>query len=316
MITILEGPDGAGKSTFANTYATVISGRKNERFAVSKHGPYLDEVDVAPIYMDALITGTMGGVSPLFEWHSILDRSWISEEVYGPIARGANRIDIARRRALERVALAGGAVVVVCLPSYKVCEATYLKRKSVEYLPTTSKLVEVYEEFVRRFLYRTHEPLPWVLYDYEKHGVGSIIDFVESKRVENQGPGSGSFKRGNTLLVGERLSEKTAASHLPFVSWDRNGCVGWLSEHLEAWGVSEDALYWMNAFNNDGKPVDPEPWVHELAPRQVISLGAIAEQWVITNGINKIYKTRRVAHPQHHKRFHNKQPYNLKDYLT
>jgi energy-coupling factor transporter ATP-binding protein EcfA2 len=316
MITILEGPDGAGKSTLANALAAVISGRKNERFVITKHGPYPDENEIASIYMSDIITGTLATVAPLHKWHAIMDRSWISEEVYGPIARGKNRIDVARRRALERAALAGGAVVVLCLPRYAMCERAYLTRKELEYLPSTAKLTEVYEEFTRRWLYRRQEALPWVLYDYEKHGVGSIIDEIERVRIVNRGPGAGAFREGNTLLVGEKLSQSTAASHLPFVSWDRGGCVAWLSDQFEEWGLREDALYWVNAFDSNNKALDPHPWVDELAPRKIVVLGIAAATWARNNDLHKRFNVHYADHPQFHKRFRNKEHYDLKELLS
>ncbi len=70
-----------------------------------------------------------------YDDHVIMDRSWLSEPIYGSVYRkGDNRIDMPRRRMLERAALARGVVVIHCQPDFEVCMQTFKDRIEDEYL--------------------------------------------------------------------------------------------------------------------------------------------------------------------------------------
>lgn len=313
--TILEGPDGAGKTRLAAAWLAYSQGT-NQTTSMSAHGPYLGQDEIAFEYLEDLMYGRRPG------HHVIMDRSWLSEAIYGPVARGTNRIDVARRRVLERVALSANTVVVYCLPSLNTCVTNYLKRKALEYLPNESQLAEVYRRFYQESIYPVRV-LRSYQYDYTRDDPQTFIEDVERSRALPHPrwstglvvPTVGHFARDVTLLVGDQVNPgTTAVADLPFVSWDPQGCTAWLSEQLEAWGVSEASLCWVNARDPHGYEASSR-FLSELQPRQIISMGEAARAWVANSGFNDI-TSYHVVHPQYHRRFLSKEGYPLRECLT
>ena len=79
MNFILEGPDGSGKSYLANVLA------ENLNLSIRHFGAPTTKVEIAQqyhMYMDVADS----------IYNTILDRSWYSDMVYGPIYRGAAHI--------------------------------------------------------------------------------------------------------------------------------------------------------------------------------------------------------------------------------
>lgn len=309
-VTIFEGPDGGGKTTLIETMERMMGRREHAKPVRVNHGPYIGELSVANRYLASMITGR-GDLM-----HPIMDRSWISEAIYGPLMRGENRISVAQRRALERFALGCGAITVLCLPSYEACRDAYLKRRPVEYLPDESMLRQVYDKFAEIPIL-DDQPVPSFLYNYEREDSRVLyLDMLYEIRSEykNHGPGVGLFMKGTTLVIGEQLSTMTAAAPYPWISWDQRGCVGWLSEQLEEWGVSERDLYWINALDHRGREIRPSGWLEQLSPKRVIALGQIASAWASKHqALLRNSKLHDYPHPQHWKRFHHNEPYMLRE---
>lgn len=307
-VTIFEGPDGAGKTTLAATLQRMLPRREQLKPVCVNHGPYIGERDIAIHYLNSMV----GSRTSLM--HPILDRSWVSEGVYGPIMRNGTRINVAQRRALERFALGCGAIIIMCLPSYEACKRTYLSRRESEYLPDESFLKRVYNEFATLI---DNQVVPTFLYNYERETSRTLyLDMVHDTRQAyvNHGPGVGAFRDRTTLIVGEQVSHATAAVLFPWMSWDLRGCVGWLSDQLESWGVSERDLYWINALDDRGNEVRPGGWLERLNPRRVIALGQIAGAWVQKHrALMKHAQRYDYAHPQHWKRFHHNEQYPMKE---
>lgn len=102
MIFILEGPDGAGKSTLAKKLK-LITGYD----IVARDRPKSQEDK----------DGMMAGYKELIQDNKsfILDRSWYSEMVYGKIVRGENYIDKGKMIELEALIIQnGGGVIIHC----------------------------------------------------------------------------------------------------------------------------------------------------------------------------------------------------------
>lgn len=306
-LTIFEGPDGAGKTTLAEALGRMIprldQGRQPRD---SCHGPYLEEGG------DYLARTYMSDILQAFDarWSMIMDRSWISESVYGPLMRNKNRILVSHRRALERMTLAAGGVVILCLPSFESCLKSY--RSRLEYVPSEALMKIVYDDYAA--MKNEEHAIPTFVFNYDVEPSKTLfLDLVHDERSNfvNLGPGSGHFVRGNTLIVGEQLSEWSMAAPYPFVSWDPRGCTAWLSQLLEEWNVPERELYWINALDRRGRETDPDPWLAELNPDRVIALGEVAYAWANKHrilGADIIA----VPHPQFWKRFHSHETYPLK----
>lgn len=100
MLIILEGVDGAGKSTTADAIARLLPG------ATRLHkGPMT--ADAITEYEDPLASYRPGS-----ETHVICDRWHVGELVYGPVLRGKARMTLAERRHIDLFLAARGAVVV------------------------------------------------------------------------------------------------------------------------------------------------------------------------------------------------------------
>lgn len=130
-------------------------------------------------------------------------------------------------------------------------------------------------------------------------------------RLETKAPtGAGSYTKGIVFLIGEQTSHPELNKyHAPFCS--TKGCSGWLNGLLEDAGIPEAQLFWLNALDNDGTPMDLKKFCDELQPREVIALGKVADKLLHKHGIPH----KEVAHPQSWKRFKHHQPYPLIDML-
>jgi thymidylate kinase len=95
-VIVLEGCDGTGKTTLANMLAT------GHRYAVVHSGRTPNDVDLVERYRSILaIRGKI-----------VLDRSFISELVYGPLDHGQSRLTTLEAAELAlRVKARGGVLV-------------------------------------------------------------------------------------------------------------------------------------------------------------------------------------------------------------
>jgi thymidylate kinase len=95
-VIVLEGCDGTGKTTLANALATQYG------YTVVHSGRTPDDVDLVARYRSILATS--GKI--------VLDRSFISELVYGPLQYGRSRLTASDAAELAlRVAARGGVLV-------------------------------------------------------------------------------------------------------------------------------------------------------------------------------------------------------------
>lgn len=147
-------------------------------------------------------------------------------------------------------------------------------------------------------------------------GTGLLEERLEAVRPGNPGAGTGSWRPAGAILVGDRPNPRSlrARSKLdqhaswPFVSQVPGGCSSWLSEQLEALGVPETMLYWVNAYRADGTSTGHLGELHrKLCPQLVVALGKAAAEALDRDGV--AYE--QVHHPQHWKRFHHGERYRL-----
>ncbi len=108
MNIIIEGPDGAGKTTLAKGFT---------EYTYHHEGPPGFGYDLLRYYTN-LVTN--------FD-NYIFDRHALSELVYGPILRGGSRITIEEVEILYKYKMAGDRLII-CLPPPQVCYDNWVRK--------------------------------------------------------------------------------------------------------------------------------------------------------------------------------------------
>lgn len=105
MIYIIDGPDGAGKSTLAQQIHLASPGSEILHFGAPQTKEEAN--NYWQVYLNALNKAT--------DHTLIFDRSWYSDMVYGPIMRGRQELTDPHRQCLEHaVRSLGGGLVIYC----------------------------------------------------------------------------------------------------------------------------------------------------------------------------------------------------------
>ncbi len=281
---ILEGPDGAGKTTLAEQ----LGGE------MWHHSFYPDAKEGFWETCKSIISNVQ-----------TVDRLYYSELVYSPIHRQIQQRYGARTRMFDRLIWASGRVIVHARPGYETCHKAWASGRE-----EMVKDVQVFQA-----IYEAYGQLRWntptVEYDWTKTSLRDLKEQLAAaadNMAVNAGPGIGHFKKGNILIVGDQANDPVIGVDLPFVHWGNSSA--WLAEKLDASGISESELYWVNCKNMMGDLIMPH-FVEELMPRAVVALGEDAARWCSMADVPCFT----VEHPQYWKRFRNSDPYPLVNYL-
>jgi len=299
-VTIFEGPDGGGKTTAALAYADLIGGKYI-------HCPPFPKVwnNLGRFYFEMMWPALMG-YQPV-----VMDRSWLSEPIYGAAMReGVDRIGPIFRRMLERVALRCGAVVINCLPPWEVVQEVYTHRQSSEYVTTLPQMHQVYEQYTHL---AEHTDLDVTHYDFTVDGddktgffnaelVYADIPHPEQHPLEYESAGRWDAP---IVLLGERFADhkdKDSWYQYPFVSWTKEGSSQWFTYQLELLKLSEQKLLWLN-INNERGTTDLRAFLMHgrrfHARPTVIALGEAVAAVAEKQGLAYL----KIPHPSHWKRF-------------
>lgn len=297
-LIIFEGPDCGGKTTVMREFRNSMVDTTEVH-----HGPYprLTSAQLPRFYVDSMM--------PLLHQYEnmLMDRCWLSEQIYGHIFRkGVDRVDLASRH-LDRIAMRHGAVVVLCMPPWEKVKEQWLKRKNAdsdaEYLDRIEQLESVYKSY-ENLEHMTD--LPVVRYDYTVNGhqTPMLRDLVAKAAMPlHNAHGSAGNADAKVILVGDKPSDQTDSDTLmqwPFCSFSWLGSSIWLAGQLKKASVSEADLFWLNA--------DTGVWqIKEMYARPVIALGNNASDKLTQMGITHTM----ARHPQEHKRFNSSEPYEL-----
>jgi thymidylate kinase len=109
MFIIVEGPDGAGKTTLINKLKEQFENDYSSCEVV--HFGKIDNPDeYFRIYLEAIMNQVDQCVSV-----SIFDRCWYSDRVYGPVMRNAEEMTFDQARNLDQhVIERGGGMIIYC----------------------------------------------------------------------------------------------------------------------------------------------------------------------------------------------------------
>lgn len=150
MIIILEGPDGSGKTTLAEQL------HRQTGFMKLRRSQETDKVaDLFKEYEQALKAGK----------NCIMDRSWYSEMVYGPVMREGSAISYPQMYELERLAVKNGAIIIHCMAP----ETTLWKRclrRGEDYITDREKFHQICDGF-NVLMHNVPHYIPVTTYVYE-----------------------------------------------------------------------------------------------------------------------------------------------------
>lgn len=282
-LIILEGPDGAGKTTLAR--------------ALAQHGYHRAHAGPPPASANSEEKIFQRYLRPLLKVGArpaVFDRWHLGEPIYGRVCRGKTYFTPRAEDLVERQLAAVGAQVVICLPPWRHVLVTWLARKRFEYVKTADQLREIYWAYYE--LYRDRAAARgYVLYDYTRHRPSYFVESLLAGQNETLPAGLTGYPGARFLLVGERAADRRSP---PFLT--TQNCSGFLYDCLRVAGYEERDLCFANAV----APRDHEKIQAVLAwARQrrltIVALGRLAERAALSSG-EKFYA---LAHPQFVKRF-------------
>lgn len=140
MNIIIEGPDGAGKSTLANQLADILN------LEIVHFVAPTDDSSQFDMYRNFMFNAK----------NIILDRAWYSDMVYGPIYRGKAEITLELMRELERGS--EDTILIYCTGSRQAMwdEATQRGETYVKTYTEFEKICSKYDEIMLRY----HHKIP------------------------------------------------------------------------------------------------------------------------------------------------------------
>lgn len=167
-LIIIEGPDGGGKSTLVNSIVTRYASRQKD-VATVHHGSYPGDDQIWKHFFDSMLPAYRETIDV------VLDRTWISDPIYGQVYRnGLNRIEPWQARLLRHVEMECNTFFIWCLPPVEECVKTFMARKEQEMLDDADQLRRVYQ------LYMDTPKLAgnsyW--YDYTRTSTKEVFNYV------------------------------------------------------------------------------------------------------------------------------------------
>ena len=152
MILIIEGPDGSGKTTLANQL-------KNQTGYTLLHRTQPKSAEDKARMMDEYTQMLKAGKN------CIMDRSWYSELVYGPVMRDKSVLTFPQMYELERLASKNGALIIYCTAPenilWKCCQ-----RRGEDYITDRDTFHEICVGF-DQLMHSVPHLIPVTTYVYE-----------------------------------------------------------------------------------------------------------------------------------------------------
>jgi hypothetical protein len=167
---IIEGPDGAGKSTLVSDVLSQLGFRQAPRASSSLGGPV---ANLAAWTVDDINAMTGRWESHVYDRHPV-----ISEPVYGPVVRGLARpgFDSVPWLQTRRLAMYGRTRVVWCMPP--MVEVVRNVRASMDnqmdgVVAGIEQIYHAYEIAAKRWGGMA------IRYDYTQDTLGDVLDWIK-----------------------------------------------------------------------------------------------------------------------------------------
>lgn len=293
MIIILEGPDGAGKTTLSRQLRERIPALSNAIYA--HEGPPPLNVNVLEHYASIVLQADN------FE-HAIIDRLAMGETIYGPILRGDDRLGALGWTLMRRLFLARRVVHIVCLPPYDVTYANWYQKRArgEELFEAVSKFDEVYTAYEDK-IDRAHDHV----YDYTDPNAWKFLEsrLLMTTVAKPLPEGYIGDPHGVVLFVGDAGADVGCVIDLPFFA--TVGSSLYLHEALSRARIGLFGVQLVNAFRHDGTPNE----IENVVGRRVVALGNNAARMLKRACVEH----RVIPHPQYWRRFRH---YEIDTYAT
>ncbi len=301
---ILEGPDKAGKSTFA---MKLIEGHKRAR--ISHTGPP-KKGDLFRAYLKA----SQKAAKEYLKGRTIvLDRHYLGEQVYGPIFRGGSRLSMWDQRRLELFLNTYGARQLHVSEVWQVMEKRYKTQKPPDKLlrkfpvkkalgvlwDIRAKYVEIFKTSGIQSM-DARSTMPQELVD--GHSWVDRWPKVRDYFKHIKGGGIGTLTP-QFLIVGDVRNKRTSKG-LPYPFFTDSGSSRWLGEVLEDAYAPWALIHITNSRKDDGRFFTKKELAF-LCPGAIICLGENATKRVrrCLPEDKKYPEIYSLPHPQYWKRF-------------
>jgi hypothetical protein len=284
MIVILEGPDGAGKTTLAEQLA------KKYGLVYKHEGPPPPKVNVLEYYGQLLDEARGKNV--------VFDRLALGERVYGPVYRNLDRLGADGWLVFKRLIFASGALHIVCLPTFEICFSNWDARKAGEMIKDEGQYRRIWLKYCELVMDDIH-------YQYNYREVDAwdnlcfCLDTMQSVETPSLPFRFVGHPNARYLLVGDTGSNAEATIDLPFFATVNSS--KFLTEALHKAGYKEEEVAMVNAYRHGEDK-------HRLVKAEiqqfpvVIALGGRA-----ADALRELdLPFQQVPHPQYWKRFHRK----------
>lgn len=313
-VVVLEGPNGVGKSFLANAIKA--------RYPVTKivHCTYRFKNQMFTYHLAAVRRALRFAETGL----AILDRNWISEEIYAHVYRGGTKWPH-QGRILQKLLLKHGAITVLCLlPEARVLEQVAKHRAqgyhSPQFLPkaeaVAKRYLELYAGWSKKVERNTYvddlsaNGAYWrpdfIRYSMDVDGknidlaITNIIKHVQASRELQYKPAlqfsqrniTGHLAKARYLIIGDKVNHPDYHKCWPFMAYKNSSL--FVAEAMHEINYDEPMFMWTNASCPECHVDAPE-----LKHLKKIALGNKASDTLNRLGIAHVT----VPHPSYGRRF-------------
>jgi hypothetical protein len=281
-VIILEGPDGAGKTTLAQYLV------KHANFQYVHSGPPKPGEDLLLTYASTLDSAIR------INKDVVIDRLYAGESIYGPVIRKHDHLGEEGQKIMQRIVRGQGVLEVFCLPPYRTCYSNWFKRQQAkgELVTDSNTFHTIYHGY--EMLAKKQTFAYSLTYDYSKTSLevacGTLLSSLATR--ERLPPGVIGQPGAKFLIVGEVANHDNL--DLPWVSLENSS--HYLNTALWDAGFLEEEMAFVNANTIYGEENDPEQ-ILAWKPT-IIAFGKIASRWC--RSVNHF----KMPHPAYWKRFH------------
>lgn len=277
---IIEGPDGAGKTSLAQHFC------KSLGFRYHHEGPPPAGVDLLQHY---------GGLLANAADPTVFDRFHLGEFVYGPLLRGKSGLSSSAWTLMNRLVSGSGSHVIVCLPPFTACEQGLHEQEHIEVAMVRRTAHDMWRSVAGGVL--------GTIANFHRFDWTAAGD-IELRAVPRLGGRAVGSPTARLLLIGE---QPNGTIDLPFFGHGPSS--SFLLDAMRDAEIPEWDVALVNARDLTGAPHALDAVANSLPNlRTAVPLGKIAHAELIRQQrfFDHDVHVHTIPHPQYWKRFHSK----------